>query len=114
MKMRWMLALLVALAVPVSAAQFWTYEALTVADSSIGLTDSTINPSGQQQITNCQARLETAQIRYRLDGAPTTTVGMLMEVGDVLNIESAADAKMIRFIRTGSSSGSLRVTCWRK
>lgn len=95
------------------AADNVTYESITVANSAIGITSTIHSPSGLPQQTTCQARLETAQIRYRFDGVdPTSSEGMLLEVGDVLTILSNADARRIRFIRTGSTSGTLKVSCW--
>lgn len=56
-------------------------------------------------------RLETAQIRFTLDGstAPTTTVGRLLEVGEVLVLESKEEIANFAAIRTGSTSGVLDV-----
>jgi len=54
--------------------------------------------------------LETAQIRFRHDGGdPTATVGHLMNVGDILNLEGLSLQKF-RAIRTGSTNGLLTVT----
>lgn len=61
----------------------------------------------------CQLRNEQGQIRYRLDsGAPTTTVGTLMEIGDVLTLRDIMDVFSFRAIRTGGTSGILSVSCW--
>ena len=90
-----------------------TYEQITVGSTAVGIAVTTSNPTGAPQQNRCVARLETAQIRYRTDGiAPTTTVGTLLEVGDVLTIASNADARRIRFIRTGGVSGVLDVECF--
>ena len=52
--------------------------------------------------------IEGGQIRYTLDGstAPTTTVGSLLEIGDVLIIEGASNIQNFKAIRTGSTSGT--------
>ena len=109
-------ALLVGLAGTVPSAQGSrrvTYESVTVADTAIGITATITNPTGFPQQTGCSARLETAQVRYRFDGtAPTASEGMLFEVGEVLNIGSNEDARAIRFIRTGATSGVLKISCW--
>ena len=110
------LGLVLALSAPLVASQVQvkTYESLTVADSSVGLSSSTISPDGQGQIAQCYGRLETAQIRYRWDGtAPTSSEGLLLEVGDTLTIDGFDVASAIRFIRTGSTSGVLKVSCWK-
>lgn len=56
-------------------------------------------------------RLETAQIRFTLDGttAPTTTVGRLLEVGEILELESVEEIEGFAAIRTGAVSGVLDV-----
>ena len=108
-------ALLVGLAGTVPSAQrrTITYESITVAGTAIGITATVTNPAGLPQQTGCTARLETAQIRYRFDGTdPTASEGMLFEVGEVLNIASNEDARTIRFIRTGATSGVLKISCW--
>lgn len=108
MKKVLLLSLLLALSVPVAAQRVTTYEQLTVANTSIGITAATIN-----SMAACSLRLETAQIRFRLDGtAPTSTVGTLLEIGDVLVINNIIDARAARFIRTGAVSGVLDINCW--
>jgi hypothetical protein len=108
-----LLLLVGAVGLPVRASDFVTFEQITVANTAIGITSTITNPTGQPQQNRCVARLETAQIRYRTDGvAPTSTVGTVLEVGDVLTIESNADARRIRFIRTGATSGVLDVECF--
>ena len=54
---------------------------------------------------------ETAQVRFTIDGtAPTTTVGHLLNPGDVLKLDSNADITAFRAIRTGATSGVLKAT----
>ena len=82
------------------------YESITVADSAIGLTAAKYLDAEHAEIT-----LETAQIRFRLDGTdPTSSEGHLVEVGDVITLNSAAQIAIFRAIRTGSTSGVLKVT----
>lgn len=101
-------SLLLALAVPVAAQRVSTFEQVTVANSSIGLTAAKL-----LGMASCTIRLETAQVRWRADGtAPTSSVGTLMEVGDVLTIPNIVDAAAIRFIRTGATSGVLDSSCF--
>jgi hypothetical protein len=112
MTKRLLLAFLLALglAAPVIAQQGYVgYEQVTVANSSIGLTAATINQgNGHMQANKAVCRLETAQIRYRLDGtAPTTTVGTPLEIGDVLTITGNDLLNNFRAIRTGGTSGVL-------
>lgn len=103
------------LALPLSpyAQDFVTFEALTVADSSIGITSTVRSPSGRVPNTACSARLETAQVRFRFDGvAPSSTVGTILDVGDVITIRGAAHMIAFRAIRTGGTSGVLAVHCY--
>ena len=110
---RWMglVAALLALLGTVAVAQTsGTYQQLTVDNTSGGVAISAATLSGMGA---CQARLETAQIRFRYDGTgPTTTVGTLLEIGDVVTFSNLVQARAARFIRTGSTSGVLNIACW--
>lgn len=88
------------------------YEAITVADTSVGFTAATITPGGTARPAHrAHVTAETAQMRYRYDGtAPTATEGHLLEVGDVLTIEGINNVSNARFIRTGATSGTIRCT----
>lgn len=107
--------LLLGLTVPARSSEFSTYESLTVdaTTGGVGLATATLNPTARPQINGCAGRLETAQVRYRWDGTgPTASEGQLLEVGDTVLIGSHEDARRIRFIRTGATSGVLKVSCW--
>lgn len=56
-------------------------------------------------------RLETAQIRFTLDGstAPTTAIGRLLEVGEILELESVEEIEAFAAIRTTGTSGVLDI-----
>ena len=103
------LLLLVLLTASVSAQ--WTYlgfEQFTVAASSVGFTATTLQPNGantqpQARVGSC--RVETAQLRYRIDNvAPTSTVGTLAEIGDVIVLSGPDVLRNFRAIRTGATS----------
>jgi len=82
------------------------YESITVADSAIGLTSATYLDATRAEMT-----LETAQIRFRADGSdPAADEGHPVEVGDVIILDSAAQIAGFKAIRTGSTSGVLKVT----
>jgi len=91
----------------------FTFEQLTVAGSAVGITSTVLaTPAGGQPLALCVARLETAQIRFRVDGTdPSATVGTVLDPGDVLTIPRIEDASVVRFIRTGSTSGVLDIHC---
>lgn len=102
------LTLVALLVVPLSAA-YAKFEAVPVANAAIGLTAANLTASGGHPQANwAECRLETAEIRYTVDGTtPTSTVGTLLEVGDVVQI--TGNDNLLRFlaIRTGASSGQL-------
>ena len=92
-----------------------TFETVTFADSSIGFTATTIRPTGQPFMTVCSGKLETAQIRVRYDGtAPSSTVGLLVDVGDVVTIRGLAYLTRFRGIRTGGTFGVVNFHCTRE
>ncbi|HXG71325.1 MAG TPA: hypothetical protein VNJ04_12035 [Gemmatimonadaceae bacterium] len=104
------LALVIALlAVPVSAQQqYLAFEQVTVAATSIGFTSALINPAGQVQANKAVCRVETAQMRFRIDGtAPTAAVGTILDVGDILTLVGNDVLRSFRAIRTGATSGVL-------
>lgn len=115
---RWTLLVgaLLAMTVMVSdAADFKTFETVTVAGTAVGLTSTTYAPTGSQQMSNCLARTESAEIRIRVDGtAPTASVGLLVSVGDTFEIASNADLAALKMIRTGSVSATVTFLCWAK
>lgn len=110
---RTLLVLALLVGVSLQAATVVTYESITVANTSIGLTSTTLQPAGQLPVLACSGRVETAQIRFRYDGtAPTSSEGVILEVGDIWDA-NAQDAATVRFIRTGAVSGVVKVHCWR-
>ncbi len=89
----------------------FAYETITVADTAVGLTSATYKPSEKFFAVKAILTLETAQIRFRIDGtAPTSTEGHLLEVGEILTLESYDEISKFKAIRTGGTSGTLRVT----
>lgn len=107
-----LLAALGVVAVVRAAVDYTAFEQITVANSAIGLTSATIvQGSGHVQANTATCRLETAQIRYRIDGtAPTTTVGTLLEIGDSVILRGTDVLLKFSAIRTGGSSGVLDCT----
>jgi len=107
--------LVVTVAVVGLHAQRVTYESITVAGTAIGLTDAIIRPPGEPQQTACEGRLETAQVRYRFDGTnPTASEGVLLEVGDILSLRGTTNLVRFRAIRTGGTSGVLKIHCYQE
>ena len=80
------------------------FESITVSATAGGLTTAAIAGLDEAIIT-----VETAQVRFRQDGTvPTSTVGHILEVGDVLTLDSSEAMADVSFIRTGGTSGTLR------
>lgn len=95
----------VLLGVVVAAA---TFEQITVANTAIGFTAAKIDPVGGPQMNVASCRLETAEVRFSYDGTtPTSSVGTLLEIGDVFYIAGHDQLLQFRAIRTGASSGQL-------
>ena len=92
----------------------YAYEAITVANASIGFTETNYNPAlGQTTLRAERAffTVETAAIRYTIDGTtPTTTVGHLLSSGDIVLIDGYENIANFRAIRTGGTSASIKVT----
>lgn len=87
------------------------YESVTVAAVAIGLTDAKIKPAAGLQRIRALITVETAQIRYRYDGEdPTASEGHLAEIAASITIHGARNLENFRAIRTGGTSGTLRVT----
>lgn len=107
-------AVLLSTTMLMQAVSYINFEQVTVANSSIGFTATKVEPNGTggtPQATIASCRLETAEIRYQIDGtAPTTTVGTLLEIGDILTVTGHDSIMRFRAIRTGATSGVLSCT----
>ena len=80
-------------------------EAITVTDSAVGLTELTYLDAIRAEMT-----LESGSIRIRTDGTdPTATVGRILEIGDIIIMNSAAQIAGFNAIRTGTASGKLSI-----
>ena len=83
----------------------FAYESKTIANSAVGLTSGTYDDAIWAEMT-----LETAQIRIRSDGtSPTSSEGRIVEIGDTIVLKSAAQIAAFKAIRTGGTSGVLKV-----
>ena len=91
-----------------------TFQRLDVTDTAVGLATTTTDPAGRAPITQCQGRVETAQIRL-LDlraVAVSATTGRVLEVGDVIDLDTHDAAENVRFMKTGSTSAVVQIECW--
>ena len=102
------------LSIPLSGQQGFTkvtHAAITVDNTSGGVSfpSANLNPVNGQS-TQAVCALETAEIRYQIDGttAVTTTAGTLWYVGQSRTFQTAVVLKQFKAIRTGGTSGTLQ------
>jgi hypothetical protein len=103
-------ALALCLSTALYAASYTKFEAITVAATSIGFTAANINnlTGLHPSATQATCRLELAEIRYTIDRTtPSATVGVLLEIGDVLTLIGNDTLNDVRFFRTTAVSGQL-------
>lgn len=82
------------------------YESIDVEDSAIGISDSLIDAKAKK----ATMILETASIRYRIDGTdPTTTEGKPVQPGQEIILDTYDDIYRFKAIRTGATTGVLKV-----
>lgn len=94
--------------ISLSGSKASEYEAITV-DNTVGGKACATAKVGT--CTKAFITVETAQIRFTIDGtAPTTTVGHLLNIGDILELDSAEDIAAFRAIRTGTASATIHCT----
>jgi len=82
-----------------------SYEAITVAGTAIGTTTATVGIA-----TWGMCRVETAEIRYTLDGktTPTSTVGVVLEPLEWIILENPIQIRNFRGFATGNTSANLK------
>lgn len=88
----------------------FNFESITVAATAVGFTAATITPSTFGPAQRAVVTVETAQVRYRIDAAPTATVGHILNAGDVLVLEGINNINSVRFIRTGATNATIMCT----
>lgn len=87
------------------------HESITVAATAIGFTSGTITPATGRPASRAFVTAETAQMRYTYDGTtPTSSIGHLLDVGDILVIEGIINVQDFLAIRTTGTSGNIRAT----
>ena len=89
-------------------------QVLTVSTTALGLSETTLGgTNGVQPRTVCAFTLETADIRYRVDGLdPDTNTGHVYAAGGQLSIEGNVNLRRLRVIRDGGSDATLTASCW--
>ena len=91
----------------------YDFETLTISSTASGLTASKLRPNSNP-LKECQRvmiTVEDASIRYRTDGSdPTSSIGHLANVGDIITLLGQPALDNFRAIRTGSVDASCPVT----
>jgi hypothetical protein len=91
----------------------YAFESVTVADAAIGCTSATYSVSGQRGPVAALISVETAELRFRVDGSnPTAAVGHVLQPGESV-VLTGPNIQSLKMIRTGSTSATVRVTYFR-
>lgn len=110
-QIRVLLVLAILASAVVSEASFYAIQQLTVDNTAGGVGLSTTILTARTTLTYVQCRLRTAEISFLFVDprvtAVTTTVGVLLQVGDVITIRNREDMLNFRAIRTTGTSGQL-------
>jgi len=101
------MAVLMAVLLTASVCFGASYESVTIDNTSGGVP---LSAAIYGRATSAFCTLETAQIRFTLDGAtaPTAAVGHILEVGQTLTLDNTYKIKNFRGFRTTSTSGALK------
>ena len=90
-------------------ARAYNTESITVSNTAIGFTSATISPEVRTKPIKAVFTVETAAIRFTVDGStPTSTVGFLAQIGDIVTINGEHDIKKFRAIRTDSTDATIQ------
>lgn len=82
---------------------YHAFETLSVAGSAVGFTAATYGAA-----TLARVHVATARVRYRMDGTnPTASVGEPLEIGSIIELDSADQVQRIRFISMDGGTASL-------
>lgn len=110
-----LLGLVFVMALPTRAADDApaTFETVTVGATAVGIGTSTLQPTDQPERRYCLLVLETADIRWRVDGTvPDASTGTPLVATQSMTLSGIRNLTRFRAIRSGGSSGKLSVTCW--
>lgn len=96
---------------PLWSLDWFARESVTIPDSATALTAATYNVSTRPHARVALITVEDAQISFTLDGTtPTATVGHLADIGDTITLRNSNEVNRFQAIRTGSTSGTLKVS----
>lgn len=88
----------------------FAYESISVTSTAKSLTSATYTDDDGNVATKAIITIETAQIRWRMDGTnPTSSEGHLNNPFDTILLNNSSDIKNFRIIRA-SSNATIRVS----
>lgn len=101
----WLLGLLLTMSISLAAqSTVLPMVQLTIGATSSGFSTAQIEPSGYPVATAAECKVRTAEVSWTVDGTtPTSTVGTLAAVNDVIHLRTHDTLRRFRAIRTGSS-----------
>jgi len=90
----------------------YDFETITV-NTAIGLTSAKLTTTPRPKKVSID--VETAQLRYRIDGVanPTSAVGIILNPMDRIDIEGIKNMEQFKAIKTGTTNSKLQVTFYR-
>ena len=90
--------------------QTYAEEVITVGATAVGLTNSTTYLGASPPPDQVDITVESAQLRYRLDGtAATASIGEAVNPFDRIKLRNRNEMFNFSAIRTGGTSASIRV-----
>jgi hypothetical protein len=93
----------------------YAFEQITVSTTAIGFTQATVFPSGDEPGIMAVLTVETADVRYRVDGLdPTAAVGDRVSASGTLTVCGVPSLRKLKFIREDAADATLSVTYYRE
>ncbi len=88
----------------------FAFETISIEAVAVGFTAATIVNSNDAYAKKALVTVESAQLRWRCDSNPTSTVGHLLQPGDVLILIGSENIRNFKAIRTGSTNAKISVS----
>lgn len=82
----------------------FAYEAISVGATAVSFTEATHSPSGSPSAKRAVCTTETATIRYRYEGTPTTSEGHSAAAGSTLTVHGTNAIRTFRMIGSGGTA----------
>lgn len=89
----------------------YTFDQITIDNTSGGKSITSANINASPKPKKVIITIETAQIRYTIDGtAPTSSVGHLCNPFDVIVLEGYSQIQNFKAIRAGGTSATISIS----